>query len=293
MTLLRGLPRRSIATGISSDGRTIVARVGLTRHRAFRWTEAGGAQELGVLSGPDDSIRPHAVSGDGSVIGGSIRNGEGVSKAFIWDTVRGMRDLRSALEDDFGLDLGGWHLTAVTDISDDGLTLVGTGRNPSGQREVWLASLDRGEVEMPCEVFSPGGEAPVCRCLVEPVLRAMGCRLFLPEFDLVRRIPWPILPGEGFPITWELMPHVDIEMDLNVLETWSHEILDGEPNEGIGARFVGEFLEGETETRKQHLQSSGETGMFDIHSEIVWYGSDQQELERFEVKTLIWIDQED
>ena len=58
----------------------------------------------------------------------------------IWDSVHGMRSLKMVLENDFGLDLSGWDLTGAADISDDGLTIVGSGIN-SGRYEAWIAVI--------------------------------------------------------------------------------------------------------------------------------------------------------
>jgi len=45
------------------------------------------------------------------------------------------------LVDDYGLDLTGWKLWKATAISDDGLTIVGSGENPNGETEAWIAYL--------------------------------------------------------------------------------------------------------------------------------------------------------
>ena len=46
------------------------------------------------------------------------------------------------LENTYGLDLTGWTLTEAKGISADGLTIVGTGTNPDGNSEVWMAVID-------------------------------------------------------------------------------------------------------------------------------------------------------
>ncbi len=54
-----------------------------------------------------------------------------------------MRDPQDVLVSDPGLDLTGWTLTRAFDLSADGLTLVGDGTNPSGNREAWVATIPR------------------------------------------------------------------------------------------------------------------------------------------------------
>ena len=77
---------------------------------------------------------------DGSIIvGGS--GSPCADAAFIWDAIHGTRDLQSVLESDYGLDLTGWQLREATGISDNGLTIVGTGCNPDGDTEAWIATL--------------------------------------------------------------------------------------------------------------------------------------------------------
>ena len=95
---------------------------------------------LGDLAGGGFSSRALAVSADGSVVVG-FGDSASSSEAFIWDQTHGMRNLRDVLVNDLGLDLTGWQLIHANGISADGLTIVGRGRNPGGNREAWIAVL--------------------------------------------------------------------------------------------------------------------------------------------------------
>ena len=53
-----------------------------------------------------------------------------------------MRSLREVLVNlAVGPVLSGWTLDAAFGISDDGFTIVGRGKNPSGQTEAWIAVI--------------------------------------------------------------------------------------------------------------------------------------------------------
>jgi hypothetical protein len=52
-----------------------------------------------------------------------------------------MRSVKDLLETDYGLSLTGWTLEFSGAISDDGLTIVGVGKNPSGNAEAWIAVI--------------------------------------------------------------------------------------------------------------------------------------------------------
>jgi hypothetical protein len=52
-----------------------------------------------------------------------------------------MRSLQEVLEQEFGLDLTGWVLTAARDISFDGTVIVGNGTNAAGVGEGWVAFI--------------------------------------------------------------------------------------------------------------------------------------------------------
>jgi uncharacterized membrane protein len=125
------------ASATSGDGSVIVGYSLANHNQAVRWTEATGAT-------PISGFNAWSVSGDGSVIGGQER--ESYSAA-IWDEANGVRSLQDVLSVDYGLDLTGWELISVWDISDDGSTLVGPATNPQGELEGYIVHL--GGVETP------------------------------------------------------------------------------------------------------------------------------------------------
>lgn len=132
---------QSWAMAASTDGAVIVGSSawsvdGVGEWEAFRW-EDGVMVGLGDLAGGTFKSHAKAVSADGSVIAGESETDEG-EVAFIWDAAHGMRDLRTVLEDS-GLDMTGWTLRFVTDMSADGSVIVGTGINPNGDFEAFRA----------------------------------------------------------------------------------------------------------------------------------------------------------
>lgn len=135
------------ARAISADGSTVVGRGSSESSagslEAFRWTAATGMAPLGDLPGGEFISDPLGISADGTIVLGYSHRAGGY-KAFTWDAAHGMRDLQEVLVAEFGLgpDVVGWRLIAATDISDDGLSIVGYGENPHGNFEAWLVRLD-------------------------------------------------------------------------------------------------------------------------------------------------------
>ncbi len=138
------LPRGdfSSAEDVSADGSVVV---GVSDSEAFRWTEEEGMQGLGKLSAEPSNAC--AVSGDGSVVVGQAGY---YDTPFIWDGVHGMRDLQKTMVNEWGLGpwLTGWDLTFASDVSADGLTIVGTAMNPAGNQEAWLLDLGANSVRL-------------------------------------------------------------------------------------------------------------------------------------------------
>ncbi len=137
----------SRAQAVTADG-TVVLGSGTSGIgcESFVWTDAEGMMGLGAIPAglPDAGSGWEALdlTDDASVLAGrtSCRFHDETAAAVVWDAVNGLRSVQSILEDDFGLDLTGWHLFGAV-ISADGRVLAGGGINPDGDPEGWVATL--------------------------------------------------------------------------------------------------------------------------------------------------------
>ncbi|MEX0331972.1 MAG: PEP-CTERM sorting domain-containing protein [Puniceicoccaceae bacterium] len=130
----------SHANGLSPDGSIVVGDgVGINGTEAFIWTEATGMQGLGDLPGGSFGSSAGGVSADGKTIVG-YGNGEAGYRAVIWDETRTPHDLNTFLPD-HGISIDGWVLDGVVAITPDGKYLIGSGTNPDGEYEAWIAFL--------------------------------------------------------------------------------------------------------------------------------------------------------
>jgi probable HAF family extracellular repeat protein len=132
------------ALAVSPDGLKVAGRMTYSEStgEAFFW-ENGVTTGLGDLPGGDVDAEANGVSDTGTVVGTSKVSNFGPNRyePFIWTAAAGMRRLRVVLESEFVLDLTGWVLSEGNAISADGLTIAGTGINPLGKQEAWIAHL--------------------------------------------------------------------------------------------------------------------------------------------------------
>ena len=148
---------QSTAEAISADGLVIVGgSEGPEGFEAFRWTQQGGMVGLGFLPGGFVASRATAVSADGSVIVGVSVTEPQLNEAFIWDSVAGMRNLREVLIKQGVTNVVDWTLNNATAISADGQTLVGSGTNPNGDLEAWIATLPQQQNACPADLTGDG-----------------------------------------------------------------------------------------------------------------------------------------
>jgi probable HAF family extracellular repeat protein len=137
----------SVAYGMSANGLFIVggsqSGTGPLISEPFRWSAESGMVGLGGLRDDTSGSAAHAVSADGSVIVGAAASTSSGQEAFIWNEISGVRSLQEVLANEYGLSevLNGWKLERAHSITPDGLTIVGSGRNPAGQQEGWRVQL--------------------------------------------------------------------------------------------------------------------------------------------------------
>jgi probable HAF family extracellular repeat protein len=135
------LPGSSFHSGgidASYDGSVIVGLGrSLSGPEATRWVN-GVPHGLGDLPGGPFISQARGVSADGQVVVGYSYTDAG-QEAFFWTQDQGMVNLREFLIAQGVPGVSDWELTIAWDISGDGRKITGTGINPAGQTEAWIA----------------------------------------------------------------------------------------------------------------------------------------------------------
>ncbi len=131
----------SEALGVSADGAVIV---GGSSGRAFRWTQAGGLQNLGRLPSAPNA-QALGVSGDGETVVGWSGTNFLDSRAVVWRPEYGSQvvDLADLLFSLGETSAALWTLRIAVDVSDDGSVIAGWGINPAGVVESFRVTLPR------------------------------------------------------------------------------------------------------------------------------------------------------
>ncbi|XHC24330.1 MAG: hypothetical protein ACFHWZ_12040 [Phycisphaerales bacterium] len=118
------------AKAVSADGSTLVGSYGPSLPgptQAYRYTTADGIMLLDPPSDAYSHSLAYCVNADGNVIGGAVFGPpSGGTRAMYWSESLGMVDLNVYLPS-VGVDLTGWDLSFLIDISADGKAVTGWG----------------------------------------------------------------------------------------------------------------------------------------------------------------------
>ena len=132
----------SLAAAVTPDGSTIVGNSEdpFGFGQPVRWLSPGNPQSLGTYPGAFGTYAK-GVSDDGLRVVGWASTNSG-SIAFLWTNTGGLVDLPTYLIGNGATGVSGWTNLRAMDISGDGNVIVGSGVNPTGQLQGWIAVLD-------------------------------------------------------------------------------------------------------------------------------------------------------
>jgi uncharacterized membrane protein len=140
----------SSAETISRNGKYVAGYgTGAEGRMAFRWSADEGMRPLGEIPGGVFMSWGRAVSDDGDVAG--VSSGPGGNEAILWTPDLGMVPVAPLLRLFGATGLDGWRLNSVEGIAADGRTLVGSGTDPDGHNQAWVATLPASLVCQPGE----------------------------------------------------------------------------------------------------------------------------------------------
>lgn len=146
-----GLMPKSIPVAISADGRVIVGASSNSTTQddspieSFRWTAESGMVGLGFLGENTIHVsQPRALSDDGSTIVGLSSTALDTAAAYIWREEFGMISIQDFLASN-GVNLDNWALQDASSVSGNGEVVIGSGTNPDGYSEGWMARIPKPE----------------------------------------------------------------------------------------------------------------------------------------------------
>jgi uncharacterized membrane protein len=128
----------SLGMDVSDDGAIVVGTAHGQEQEPFRWTSGDGMRALGAIAGGAFEGDGQAIAGNGSVIVGDLLTGPMTTEAYVWSEADGQRRVAEVLAD-CGASTEDWSLESAHDVSADGSTIVGSGTNPDGFTEGWVA----------------------------------------------------------------------------------------------------------------------------------------------------------
>lgn len=161
-TLARNEAANDVAYGVNANGNVIVgASGGVDDARPALWY-GGQVRSLGSFNGITEGAA-FAVSDDGCVVGGALfPNGPlGAGQAFVWTPATGMLDLQDLVVNQMGVDLEGWSLNTVEDVSSDGTVISGSAYRLSPEaRSVYRLVLPPLPPSVKADVTTTGATIP-------------------------------------------------------------------------------------------------------------------------------------
>jgi hypothetical protein len=146
---------RSVALGVSADGNTVFGISNSTNSpgdtyfgELFLWTSGSGMVSLGKPAGYDEYNNVGGMSADASVLveGAGDSTGVNPDTAFIYPTAAHIYYDLGALIAQAGAaaSIAGWSELTPFGVSDDGTTLFGSGTDPNGFTQGWVAHFPAG-----------------------------------------------------------------------------------------------------------------------------------------------------
>ena len=144
---------------VSNDGVWVAGEGTFANNfQAYRWSESTGVENLGPATSPGYRGITTGLNEDGSIAVGVYRpNGAPAifGEGFIWTEALGVVDLNDYATS-LGIDTQGIILSLPLDISADGSTIVGSGRDSNGDKVGFVLKLDE-------TILGVGEAAPVAQ----------------------------------------------------------------------------------------------------------------------------------